>query len=76
MNQKIAAKVLQKSSINNKDIEDMIKREIKFSKYFRHPNIIRLYDVIETNSEIILIMEYASGGELFNMICRGKVKLY
>ena len=52
----------------------MIKREIKFSKYFRHPNIIRFYDVIETNSEIILIMEYASGGELFNMICRGKVK--
>ena len=75
LNQKIAAKILQKSSIRNKDLEDKIKREIRFSKYFRHPNIIRLYEVIETNSEIILIMENAAGGELFDMICRGKVKI-
>ena len=75
INQKVAAKFLQKSSIRNKDLEDKIKREIRFSKYFRHPNIIRLYEVIETNSEIILIMENAAGGELFDMICRGKVKI-
>ena len=74
INQKVAAKFLQKSSIRNKDLEDKIKREIRFSKYFRHPNIIRLYEVIETSSDIILIMEYAPGGELFDMICRGKVK--
>ena len=75
INQKIAAKILQKSGIKDKEVEDKVKREIRFSKYFRHPNIIRLYEVIETSSDIILIMEYAPGGELFDMICRGKVKI-
>jgi 5'-AMP-activated protein kinase catalytic alpha subunit len=52
-----------------------VKREIRISKYFRHPNIIRIYEVIETPAEIILIMEYAPGGELFNLICRGLVSI-
>ena len=69
----MAAKILLKSNLRDKDVEDMIKREISFSKYFRHPNIIRLYEVIETRQEIILIMEYASGGELFNLICSRKI---
>ena len=51
INQKIAAKILQKSGIKDKDVEDKVKREIRFSKYFRHPNIIRLYEVIETSSD-------------------------
>lgn len=50
-----------------------MKREIRFSKYFRHPNIIRLYEVIETSNEIILIMEYAPGGELYDIICKGRL---
>ena len=54
-------------------MEEKVKREIRFSKYFRHPNIIHLYEVIETQNEIIMIMEYASGGELFDLICREQV---
>ncbi len=64
---------MQKSNLKSKDLEEKVKREIRFSKYFRHPNIIRLYEVIETNSEIILIMEYAPGGELFDLICKRKL---
>ena len=71
--QKVAAKILQKSSIRTKDLDEKVRREIRFSKYFRHPNIIHLYEVIETQNEIIMIMEYASGGELFDMICREQV---
>ena len=55
---------------------DKIKREIEFSKFFRHPNIIHLYEVIETKNEIILIMEYASGGELFDLLCQEIVFRY
>ena len=73
--QKISAKILQKSIIKSKDLEEKVKREIRFSKYFRHPNIIHLYEVIETQNEIIMIMEYASGGELFDLICRGQVSI-
>ena len=71
--QKIAAKILQKSNIRNKELDEKVRREIRFSKYFRHPNIIHLYEVIETQNEIIMIMEYAQGGELFDMICREMV---
>ncbi|KAJ7788938.1 hypothetical protein B0H14DRAFT_3162342 [Mycena olivaceomarginata] len=34
----------------------------------KHPNIVRLYDVIETDKYIGIIIEYASGGELFDHI--------
>lgn len=71
--QKVAAKFLAKSLIKNKELEEKVKREIKYSKYFRHPNIIRLYEVIETQTEIVLIMEYASGGELYDLISKGKL---
>ena len=74
--QKIAAKILPKATINKKDLEEKVKREIRFSKYFRHPNIIHLYEVIETQNEIIMIMEYASGGELFDLICREQVSKF
>ena len=73
INQKVAAKILQKSNIINKELDEKVRREIRFSKYFRHPNIIHLYEVIETPNEIIMIMEYAQGGELFDLICREMV---
>ena len=63
--QKIAAKILQKYNIKSKELEEKVKREIRFSKYFRHPNIIHLYEVIET-----------SGGELFDLICREQVSIF
>jgi serine/threonine protein kinase len=72
--QRVAVKILHKNSLKTKDLENKIKREIKFSKYFRHPNIIKLYEIIETNTEIFLIMEYAAGGELYSLICNGNVK--
>jgi len=73
INQKVAVKILQRSTLKTKDLDAKFRREIKFSKYFRHPNIIRLYEVIETSSEIYLIMEYAPGGELYEYICKGKM---
>ena len=37
-------------------------------KLFRHPHIIKLYEVISTPTDIFMIMEYISGGELFDYI--------
>jgi len=53
------------------DVE-RVAREIHILKLIRHPNIIQLYEIIETPKFLYLIMEYASGGELFDYIVKKK----
>jgi carbon catabolite-derepressing protein kinase len=51
-----------------------VKREIQYLKVLRHPHIIKLYEVITTPTDIIMVIEYA-GGELFNYIVdKGKMQ--
>lgn len=38
-----------------------VRREIKILRLFMHPHIIRLYEVIETASDIYVVMEYVQG---------------
>ena len=45
-----------------------ISREIKILKKIKHPSIVQLYEIVETDEEIYLIMEYCNGGELFDYI--------
>lgn len=45
-----------------------VRREIKILRLFMHPHIIRLYEVIETPSDIFVVMEYVKSGELFDYI--------
>lgn len=46
-----------------------IEREIVIMKLIEHPNIMHLYDVWETSTELFLILEYVEGGELFEYLC-------
>lgn len=44
-------------------------------KLLWHPNIIHVYDVFEDEKRIFIIMEYASGGELFDyIVAKGRLK--
>ncbi|RDB23720.1 Serine/threonine-protein kinase GIN4 [Hypsizygus marmoreus] len=53
-----------------------IEREIVVMKLLDHPNVMRLYDVWETSTELFLILEYVQGGELFDHIChKGKLEV-
>ncbi|KAL0381012.1 UNVERIFIED_CONTAM: SNF1-related protein kinase catalytic subunit alpha KIN10 [Sesamum angustifolium] len=45
-----------------------VRREIKILRLFMHPHIIRLYEVVETNTDIYVVMEYVKSGELFDYI--------
>ncbi|PSN44975.1 Serine/threonine-protein kinase NIM1 [Blattella germanica] len=65
--ERVAVKILDKSKLDQKT-RRMLSREIATMEAIHHPNIIRLYEVVETYSKIHLVMEYASGGELFNKI--------
>ncbi|KAG4300994.1 hypothetical protein PCK1_002693 [Pneumocystis canis] len=68
-NVEVAIKLIRKDSINGSHTRlNKIKREISILRHVCHPNIVRLFDVIETNRYIGIILEYASGGELFDFI--------
>ncbi|XP_003738797.1 5'-AMP-activated protein kinase catalytic subunit alpha-2-like [Galendromus occidentalis] len=72
---KVAIKILNRQRIKNLDVVDKIKREIQNLKLFRHPHIIKMYQVISTPTDIFMVMEYISGGELFDYIVkRGRLK--
>jgi protein-serine/threonine kinase len=45
-----------------------IYREISILKELQHPNIVRLHEFVETERHMGIILEYASGGELFDYI--------
>ncbi|GKV21258.1 hypothetical protein SLEP1_g31254 [Rubroshorea leprosula] len=50
-------------------IDENVKREIINHRSLRHPNIVRFKEVILTPTHLAIVMEYASGGELFERIC-------
>lgn len=66
--QLVAVKILEKNRITDQADVERVIREMKILKSIRHPNVIKLYEIIETKSNIYLMMEYASGGELFDYI--------
>ncbi|XP_018589816.1 5'-AMP-activated protein kinase catalytic subunit alpha-2 isoform X1 [Scleropages formosus] len=67
---KVAVKILNRQKIRSLDVVGKIKREIQNLKLFRHPHIIKLYQVISTPTDFFMVMEYVSGGELFDYICK------
>ena len=47
-----------------------VAREIKILQETKHDNIVQIYEIIETNFAIYMIMECAEGGELFDYIVK------
>lgn len=70
--EKVAVKVLEKSKIKEPADIIRVKREIKILKRVRHPNVIQLYEVIDTKNAIYLVMENVPGGEMFDYIVAHK----
>eukprot|EP00177_Eucheuma_denticulatum_P003126 GFKZ01005637.1.p1 GENE.GFKZ01005637.1~~GFKZ01005637.1.p1 ORF type:complete len:516 (+),score=68.53 GFKZ01005637.1:723-2270(+) len=71
---KVAVKILNRHKIRAQQMEEKLKREIKILKLCLHPHIIRLYEVIETSTDVFVVTEYSAGGELFDYIVeRGRL---
>ena len=63
-------KILEKSKITDVADVERVSREIHILKIVQHPHVVQLYEIIETPKKLYLIMEYASGGELFDYIVK------
>jgi serine/threonine protein kinase len=71
---KVAVKILNRAKIRQQQMEEKLKREIKILKSFSHIHLIKLYEVIETPTDVFVVTEYSSGGELFDYIVeRGRL---
>uniref|UniRef100_G3U2J4 non-specific serine/threonine protein kinase n=1 Tax=Loxodonta africana TaxID=9785 RepID=G3U2J4_LOXAF len=62
--QEVAIKIIDKSQHTSSDLH-RLHREIKIMKHLHHPNIVKLYEVIENENTLYIVMEYASGRDLF-----------
>ncbi|CAI9787491.1 unnamed protein product [Fraxinus pennsylvanica] len=63
----VAIKILDRKSINNLDA-DKVRREINIMKRLSHPHIVRLFEVIDTPSEVYVVMEHMDLGELYDYV--------
>ena len=67
--QEVALKIISRKKLISRDMAGRVEREIQYLQLLRHPHIIKLYTVITTPQEIIMVLEYA-GGELFDYLVR------
>lgn len=74
MVQQVAIKIIDKTCLDDENLAKTY-REISILKLLRHPNITRLYEVMESKNMIYLVTEYAPRGEIFDhLVANGRMK--
>ncbi|XP_061432783.1 serine/threonine-protein kinase SIK3-like [Lethenteron reissneri] len=70
---KVAIKIVDKTQLDEENLKKIF-REVQIMKMLKHPHIVRLYQVMETERMIYLVTEYASGGEIFDhLVAHGRM---
>ncbi|XP_077248994.1 CBL-interacting protein kinase 32-like isoform X1 [Tasmannia lanceolata] len=64
----VALKILDKEKVLKHKMVEQIKREIATMKLVKHPNVVRLYEVMGSKTKIFIVLEFVTGGELFDKI--------
>lgn len=62
LNKKVALKIYEKEKIKDIQRKKSVRREIRLMKRLSHPNIAQLYEAIETEDQVVLVLEYVPGG--------------
>jgi len=65
----VAIKIIDKTQLDPSNLAK-VYREVEVMKLLNHPNIVKLYQVMETKSMLYLVSEYAPQGEIFEYIAR------
>lgn len=68
----VALKIISRRKLLSRDMVGRVEREIQYLQLLRHPHIIKLYTVIATKTDIVMVLEYAER-ELFDyLVKRGR----
>ncbi|AAG30961.1 serine/threonine kinase, putative [Arabidopsis thaliana] len=71
----VAIKVIDKEKVLKNKMIAQIKREISTMKLIKHPNVIRMFEVMASKTKIYFVLEFVTGGELFDKISsNGRLK--
>jgi len=62
----VAIKIIDKTKLDDENLRKML-REIEIMKKLKHPHIIKLYQVMQSEKFLFLVTEYAAGGEVFGI---------
>ncbi|XP_070143320.1 serine/threonine-protein kinase par-1 isoform X6 [Drosophila kikkawai] len=71
--QEVAIKTIKKCKIEAEADLVRIRREVQIMSSVHHPNIIHIYEVFENREKMVLVMEFAAGGELYDYLSERKV---
>jgi len=63
----VAIKIIDKSQLDPTNLAK-VYREVEVMKLLNHPNIVKLYQVMETKSMLYLVSEFVPKGEIFEYI--------
>ena len=68
----VAIKIIEKSYMRDEHRKRKVFQEIYISKRVRHPNVIRFLEVFESNKQVNMVLEHASGGDLLRLVKKRK----
>ncbi|KAK2965516.1 hypothetical protein RJ640_008866, partial [Escallonia rubra] len=71
----VAIKIIDRDRVLRHKMVEQIKREISTMKLIKHPNVLKLFEVMASKTKIYIVLEYVNGGELFDKIAlHGRLK--
>ncbi|KAI4355295.1 hypothetical protein L6164_004084 [Bauhinia variegata] len=63
-----AIKILDRNMVLRHKLVEQLKREISTMKLIKHPNVIKIFEVMASKTKIYIVLEFVDGGELFDEI--------
>lgn len=67
--EKVAVKVIDKTKLDEVSKAHLFQ-EVRCMKLVQHPNVVRLYEVIDTQTKLYLILELGDGGDMYDYIMK------
>jgi eukaryotic-like serine/threonine-protein kinase len=70
LGQTVALKFLPRQVVANEQVRRRLYQEVRLGRQVSHPNVCRLYDVVEWDEHLFVAMEYIDGEDLASLLVR------